>query len=269
MRKQGARVLKGAPANKTTRFFGAAKALPALERLSHDIQTTGGVPRDINLGGAFEPDVVLSVMQHLAAYWSDAPPERGSQRRKIATRLTVVHTFKQVLKNITPPDEDTSLDFQVKDGPESWIVENISDGGFGAIIPEVKGDWIKLGSLLGVQPETAKFWGAAVIRRITCDEFQQRCVGIQVLSNTIIPVKLSPTGAASTFNAMRDGDPAVLLSTTPDPNDEIALLLKVGSFTAGQALAMTVRGRVYQLIASKLIEGGDDFDWAKFRVLPQ
>ena len=58
-----------------------------------------------------------------------------------------------------PIEEDMSLDFQAKNAGESWIVENISEGGFGAIVPQVKGDWIKVGSLLGVQSETAQYWG--------------------------------------------------------------------------------------------------------------
>jgi cyclic-di-GMP-binding protein len=146
-------------------------------------------------------------------------------------------------------------------------VENVSDGGYGAIIPEVKGDWIQLGTLLGVRTETAPTWGAGVIRRLTCDDFRQRCVGIQVLSPTAIPVTLSPAATASSFSAMREGDPAVLLSTAPDKNDEIGLLLKVGSFTPGQAIEMNVRGRNYHLISGKLLEGGDDFDWARYKVI--
>jgi hypothetical protein len=66
---------------------------------------------------------------------------------------------------------------------------------------------------------------------------------------------------------MREGDPAVLLSTAPDKNDEIALLLKVGSFTPGQTIEMTVRGRSYHLISGKLLEGGDEFDWARYKVI--
>ena len=59
----------------------------------------------------------------------------------------------------------------------------------------------------------------------------------------------------------------MLLSTTPDKNGDIALLLKVGSYTPHQALQLTVRGKQYYLMPRKLVEGGDDFDWAKFKVM--
>jgi hypothetical protein len=269
MRKPAARVMKGTEHNPMMRYFGAGRALPALHQLMEDIQTKEGVPMDVNLGGTYDTNLVLSVMRHLAMYWSDKPPARASERRRIATRLTVVHGLEEVLRCIRPEEEESSLDFHMKDGSESWIVENVSEGGFGAIVPQVKGDWIKVGSLIGVQGETAQFWGAGVVRRLTRDEFQQRRVGIQLISKAIIPVKLWTAGTVSSFNVTRGGDLAVLLSTSPDKNGDVSLLLKVGTFTPTQTLEMNVRGKSYYLMPRKLVEGGDDFDLAKFRVMKE
>ncbi|HXD52143.1 MAG TPA: hypothetical protein VN689_09640, partial [Burkholderiales bacterium] len=218
----------------------------------------------------YEANLVRTVTQHLARYWSNDPPARNSQRRKIATRMTVVHGFRNTLRCITSDDDANSLDFVAHDGSESWIVENVSDGGFGAIIPLTKGeDWISVGMLLGVQRETAPHWGAGVVRRIARDEYQQRRIGIELLSNTLIPVNLAPAGTVSSFNATREGDTAVLLSTASDKKGEIALLLRGGGFTSGQMLEMSVRGKRYNIMPSKLVEGGDDFDWAIFKVVKQ
>jgi hypothetical protein len=267
MRQLPARVIKSTGQSPTTRFFGAGHALPALHKLMQDIKLKDGVPSDVHLGGEYDTALVLSVLQHLALYWADEPPARSTERRKIATRLTVVHGYQKVIAMVAD-SEEASLDFGQQDGTESWIVENISDGGYGAIIPQVKGDWVRLGSLLGLKAETSKFWGAGVIRRITRDEYQQRRVGIQVLSKAVIPVRLSPTGNVSSVNATRQGDQAILLSSTPDAQGEVELLMKVGSYTAGQSLEMHVRkGKSYLLMPSKLIEGADDFDWAKFKVM--
>jgi hypothetical protein len=206
-------------------------------------------------------------MQHLAMYWSDTPPARSSERRKIATRLTVVHGFKETYASVDPTTQENSLDFHQMDGSESWIVENVSEGGFGAIIPTLKSDWLKVGCLLGLQTETSKYWGAGMIRRITRDEFQQRRVGIQVLSKSVIPVTLTPSDSTSSFNASRSGDPGVLLSTAPDKNGEISLLLRDGSYSPRQALDMHVRGKIYYLMPSRLVEAGADFDLANFKVM--
>ena len=65
---------------------------------------------------------------------------------------------------------------------ESWIVENVSDGGYGAIIPAARSDWVRVGALIGLKTETAQHWGAGIIRRVARDQHQQRRVGVQVLS---------------------------------------------------------------------------------------
>jgi len=267
MRTPPARVTKGLEPNEMTRFFGAGKALPELEHLIEQIKATDAVPSHVNLGGIYASGLVLSTMQQLAMYWSDQPPARSSGRRKIVTRLTVVHGFLEVLRVVEPPAADEALDFEQATDTESWIVENVSEGGFGAVIPHVKGDWIKIGTILAVQTEASKFWAAAIIRRIARDEYQLRHVGIQLLAQEVIPVKLVRAGRASVANAMREGEPGVLLSTTPDKHGEIALLLRAGSYTPDQGLEMNVRGKQYHLAPRELVEGGDDFDWAKFKVM--
>jgi len=261
MREPPARVRKGATQTPTVRFFGAGRALPALRQLMQDIKQKDGVPSDVYLGGSFEKGLVLSVLEHLAMYWSDQAPARHSERRKIATRLTVLHGFQDMLAGLSD-DDATSLDFDgTKDG-ESWIVENASDGGYGAIVPKAKGDWVRVGSLVGLKTETAKFWGVGVIRRLTRDKFQQRCVGIQLLSKSVKVVQLAPADRGG----MDDGDQALLLSVAPDKNGEVDLLLHVGSFSKGQSLAMSGGGKSYLLMPSKLVEGGEDFDWARFKL---
>jgi hypothetical protein len=265
--KPPARIIKEAPAGPAIRYFGAGKALPVLQQLMEDIKANHGLPAEINLGGTYESGLVLSVLEHLATYWSDKPPARASIRRKIATRLTVVHGFEEILRAINVPEDNSSLDFlesQSGGGGESWIVENVSDGGFGAIVPQVKADWIKVGSLLAVRSETAVFWGAGVLRRVSRDEYQQRRVGIQLISKAVIPVALSPAESGSSQKS-RDAIPGVLLSTTPDKDGNVSLLMKIGSYTPSKPLEMNVRGKTYLLLPRKLVEGGDDFDLATFK----
>jgi hypothetical protein len=66
---------------------------------------------------------------------------------------------------------------------------------------------------------------------------------------------------------MREGNAAVLLSTTPDRHGNVGLLLNTGAYTANQSLEMDVHGKRYYLVPQRLVEAGEDFDLAKFRVL--
>jgi hypothetical protein len=253
----------------TARCFGAGGALAALNALIPEIRKHDRVPAELNLGAKFESDLVLSALQHLALHWSDAPPARRSERRRIAMRITVVHGFQALLRAIESLADDTSLDFEHAAATESWAIENVSGGGFGAIIPPVMGDWIKVGTLLGLQADATQSWGAGIIRRIVRDESRQRRVGIQQLAKAVIPVKLAPAGSVSQAGAARTDESALLLSTTPDKHGEISLLVRSGSGARDHALEMNVRGKRYHLMPRTLIESGDDYDWATFRVTQQ
>lgn len=268
MRKPPARVLKGVDHSSVVRYFGAGKGLEGLLALKDEIGETGAVPADLPLGGSYDVATVMPVLEHLLQYWADKPPARHSERRFMASRMTVVHGFGDLMRCLQPRGERgaASLDFADTENTESWIVENVSEGGYGAIIPQVRGDWVRVGSLVGYHTETVKYWGAGVVRRITRDEYQQRRVGIQTLGKVAIAITLTPIGTVPAANAVRDGDPAVLLSSAPDENQEVTVLMRVGSFTAGQELEMRVRGKGYLVQPVLLLEGGEDFDWVRLRL---
>jgi hypothetical protein len=262
------RLFKGVEPKATLRFFGASKGFAELIQLLGKILGTGAVPQDINLGGGHGKDNVIGTFRHLAQYWSEQPPARGAERRQTAGRITVVPGLKDILKTLDPSDDDT-LDFSLSQpaiSGESWIVEDVSDGGYGAIIPTVKSDWIKVGTLVGVQSEAAKYWGVGLIRRIVRDEKQQRHVGIQLLTTTAIPVKISMSQTLSFIDADREVERAILLSTGPDSQGELGVVMRGGLFNGRDSLHMTVRDKSFLLMPVSLVERGDDFDWAKFKV---
>ena len=163
---------------------------------------------------------------------------------------------------VLDPATSDALDFsqeQTAPSAESWIVVNVSEGGYGAIIPAQKSDWIKVGTLVGSQSEVSPHWGVGLIRRISRDEHQQRQVGIQLLTKAAIPIKIAKSGT--------EPQAAILLSTTPDKQGEVGVVLREGIFTGRDSLDMTVKGKGYLLMPSKMVEDGEDFDWAKFKVM--
>ncbi len=255
------RIVGDIPKAQTARFFGAGAALAKLQRVEATIRETGAVPSDVHLGGSYEGGVVLPVFRHLAAYWSDDAPERSTQRRHIATRMTVLHGLEEILRILDPANSD-ELDFSndaaSESSAESWIVENVSDGGCGAIIPAAKSDWVRVGALIGVKTEIAQHWGIGIIRRVTRDEHQQRRVGIQVPSKIVIAVRIGKHGAVA-------ADSALLLSTTPDKLGEVGVVMRDGIYNSRDSLDMTVNNKQYLLLPSRLAEGGEDFDWAMFK----
>jgi hypothetical protein len=260
-----ARLLKTADPAATLLFFGAGDGLTRLNLLSQLAHARGAVPADINLGGAYSHDVVLGVLKHLEQYWSDRAPARGSERRPTAARITVLPGADEIFA-VLDPSTSNDLDFSRNQTAESWIVENVSDGGCGAIIPSQKTDWVKVGTLIGMKGETSNYLGIGLIRRITRDSHQQRRVGIQLLTKAAIPVKVSKSNTMSSIDLDLSTETAILLSASPDANGEIGVLLGDSVFNGRDSYDLIFRDQSYVLTPSTIIEAGEDFDWAKFKV---
>ena len=255
------RLYKGVAPSESMRFFGAGDALAEFGRLSAEIAERGSIPSDVNLGGNYETEVFTGVLKHLVLQLAENPPARSSERRFTAGRITVVPGLDDIM-GVLDPESSDALDFsQQAAAPtaESWIVVNVSEGGYGAIIPPQKSDWIKVGTLVGVQNEVSPQWGLGLIRRIARDEHQQRQVGIQLLTRAAIPIRVTKPG--------REPQGAILLSTSPDKQGEVGLVLREGIFNASDSLEMAVKDKAYLLMPTGMLEDGEDFDWAKFKVM--
>jgi cyclic-di-GMP-binding protein len=212
---------------------------------------------------------VLGALQHLALIWAAAPLARSSDRRLVTGRITVVPGFIDAMQALDPSTSD-ELDFSHDEPAESWIVVNVSDGGYGAIIPALKSDWIRVGTLIGMQSEHSSRWMIGLIRRIASDEHNQRHVGIQTLSKTAIPIRVVRAGTTnSSFDAGREPQPAILLSTAPDAQGEVGIIMREGIFSVRDGLEMMIGGKSYFLQPVRLVEGGEDFDWATFKISQQ
>jgi hypothetical protein len=260
--KPPARLVARVTPAANVRYFGPAGAAERVEDLIGAITQSGVVPAEVNLGGTYETPLVVDVLKHLARYWSATPPARKDTRRQAVARIHIVHNFDDVLAIISGESDD--LDFQ--QNIETWTVENESDNGFGAFIPDSASDWLKVGTLLGIKLEDGNAWGVGIVRRLANHANQQRYVGIQTLAKGGARVKLFPVGARD----VSEGEDAVLLpSSAADSTGtgELQLLMRMGTFSPRRSYNMRAYERDYLLVPKTLIEGGQDFDMAKFRVM--
>jgi hypothetical protein len=265
--KSPSRLVRNVQPSANLLFFGAGEALNRLNLLSQLAAARGAIPSDINLGGAYPHDAVLGVLKHLAQYWSDKAPARNSERRPTAARITVLPGAGEIFNAlINPAAVGDDLDFSDSQSAESWIVENVSEGGCGAIIPSQKTDWIKVGTLIGMKGEVTNYLGIGLIRRISRDVHKQRRVGIQVLTKAAIPVQVSKNTTMSSLNFDLKPQDAILLDSAPDARGEIGVLLRGGVFNGRDGFDLHFRDQNYLLTPSTIVEVGDDFDWARFKV---
>lgn len=248
-------------AKPSLRFFSAGNVVAQLDEVIAKVEK-GQLPPDINLGATYKPEIVLEVLKHLALHWSPQPPVRRHERHRVVARLNVINGMDRILDCLDP---EASLSFGQA---ESWVAENISAGGFGAVIPQAKSDWVRVGAVLGVKPEGVNNWGIGIVRRMSRDTRQQGHVGVQTLAKAAKAVKLrampSQWGSGAAGRAA-DSQPAVLLSDGSGTLGEATLLMRPNSFSAAQSFEMTVNAGTRLLIPQELLDHGDDFDLGWFR----
>jgi hypothetical protein len=238
----------------TLRFFAAGKALQDLEALIGTVKTSGKVPAQLNLGGSYPAETVLDVLNHLALYWSPKPPERRHQRHRVKSRLDVVNGYDGVLAVLGGVTDHDSP------GAETWIVENVSAGGFGAGIPEIKGDWLKIGCLLGLQPEGGDNWVLGVVRRLQRELPQKGSVGIQTIARSARLVHLSVSGGAGS-------ETGILIADGSEAPGEVRVLMRAGAFAPGRNLEYRKGEATCLLMPQGVVESGEEYEVVKFREL--
>ncbi len=244
---------------KSLRYFGAGEALSEIDALDRAIQATHEVPASVNLSGAYPAEQVLRVLEHLAAHWSPAPLERKHPRHRVKSRLTVAWGFDGVLDALSP---GASLSFDASH-LESWIAENVSAGGMGALVQQVKGDWLRVGALLALQPEGGENWLLGVVRRITRTRTGDAQVGIQTLARQPSPVALQ-VQAGDTVSL--DTEPGILLAHAPSAQ-ETDVMVRPGVHVAGHNLLFERGGRTMVLVPAGVEERGVDYERVRCRQL--
>ena len=237
------------------RYLGAGAALAEAHEYAERLRVGGKPPQELGLAAGDAPWMALEVLRHLHLYWSPQAPERKAQRHAVKSRLSVAYGYDGVVGVLGGSD---SLDFDNRNA-ESWIVENVSAGGFGAVVPQLKGDWLRVGALLALQPEGGSNWVLGVVRRVTKTAAQQARVGIETLSKTPLLSKFAVSGVASASEQgvlLKDGDAA-----------ETRIVLKPGIFAPAQNLEIARGERHHVYIPQAVAEHGEDYEIARFREL--
>jgi hypothetical protein len=247
-----------------TRFFGPGDASKRIARYIEQIERNGSIPEDMNLGLQVEVPVVLDTLQHLARYWGPALPERREARRRRTEHVTVVHEFAEVVANAG----GLFFESPFVSNDEEWIVENESQGGFGAYVPKALGGWLRVGCLIGVRREEGVAWGVGIVRRVVSDEHGNRYVGIQMLATGGAAVTVfSDRAPGGSGDLSSHGELCILLPSSSMQSGEATLLLRLGVFSPRRSLEMRAYDKEYALMPVAVVQTGEDFEVARFRIV--
>ena len=237
------------------RFFAPGSAHRVLQDLIRVVER-GEVPKDLNLGGEYPARVVLPVLRHLALYWAPEPPQRSHPRHPVKTRMAVVQGFDDCLTLFSGDVARLGKERSA----ESWVVENVSLGGFQARV-ETLSEWLKIGVLLGMQPEGGENWVLGVVRRCSKESENRACVGIQSLSRQARSIELRPrTAGFSATGAI----PGICLDDLVADGD-VRVVLPLGNFDVRESLEFFDGERRCLLTPIELETSGANFEIARYR----
>lgn len=157
---------------------------------------------------------------------------------------------------------------------ESWTVENESEGGFGAILPSLENEWVRIGSLVGLRHNGDQYdWQIGVVRRLTKVNSEQLYAGIQMLNYTSFAVKLEGLTKAKHFNLSVSGVPDLSQMTEKNgllmisEEKQASLLMQTAEYASDKVLKLVGREKIVTVKLKEVFEKGVDWTWSQLEVL--
>ncbi|MCL2523012.1 MAG: hypothetical protein FWF20_00040 [Betaproteobacteria bacterium] len=243
-------------AKPSLRFYRPGPAHAQLCELLHSIERGGELPADIDLGGQYPGRTLLPVLRHLVAYLAPVPPQRQHDRHRVRHQVTVLNGLVNAFVVFSGEFGDRPAGLHM----ENWAVDNVSRGGFGAVVGNSP-DWLRVGALLTIQPEGGDNWLLGIVRRYYREGEGKAQVGIETLARNVLAVELK--ARASSSYAVVGGTPGLLLENRGEPG-EVRVVLPPASFDLKEALVCVIDGRRCQLSPMALVEHTTDYELARY-----
>lgn len=246
-----------AQAAASQRFFKPAGAHAAMLAVLRELERGGDIPAEINLGGQYSVRFILPVLRHLTAYLAPIPPQRRHARHRVKHRMSVLNGLINAFVVFSGDFGGRPAGLEM----ESWVVENVGRGGFGALLSGIPTEWLRVGALLAVQPEGGDNWLLGIVRRYHRETESEARVGIEALARTVVSVELKVRTVSACAAA---SVPGLLLEDGGAP-DEVRLVLPPASFDLRENLEYSRDGAHFLLAPVALLEQNDDYELARYR----
>ncbi len=161
---------------------------------------------------------------------------------------------------------------------ERWVMENESEGGYGANINDQADDWVRLGKLVGLKPEKKGHWNVGVIRRMRRISPHQQYVGIEVIAERPTALLLRADKSENRPLSIEGIDSVGFVMPIPTlylkaaqadhPGNQVdSLILQSAEYAKGRELWFNAKGFTYHIRLKQAVERGDDWLRASFDVL--
>lgn len=229
------------------RYFSGIAAADAALALARRVEG-GDLPDALSLDDMPARDQLAKLLRHLAMNWALDPPTRQYRRHSLGGALAVANGIKH-LHHVLRGARDEAVIYR-------WEMSDASLGGIGATAPTASAEWVRVGSLVGMQPSGGDNWLVGVVRRYLRGRDARGTVGIETLSTTARPLEV--------FSERQSGEAVAL--DDPVSGAVVRLAINGTGYSAEYPLHASINGRHVRLDPVELIERGTNFDLARFRV---
>lgn len=276
------------------RFFSAAKAIPKISDIIDHHEHTF-FQQEERSRNVFMPSGKLTVLKHLQLYWGKNQPSRIQDRQQVTATLNVIHGMKTIGQMVTRIDQGNLVNVpahEVSDvnnlvsaqvssnlssgTPETWVILDASEKGFGGVIPKNMGAWVKIGDLCAIKLEGSQIWWVGMIRRLKIgdDGFMQ--FGIEVLAKKPLAVLLRAHNnnvvagfeweAGIEMTIAKDLQ-VILLPDSNNSYANAAMLMESGSFVLNAVFELVMGTKNRSIKLTGMLEEGGDYERVSFSLL--
>jgi cyclic-di-GMP-binding protein len=225
---RGPRRIRNAENEKTYRYWATKKLVAHLVELRDSLKD-GAAPNELGLSEDVRPAEAMELLDHLVRQWSPLMGrEQRRQPRQVTKKLvSVAHGLSDIIGCVrhgsgeedavyTPNlAYDEIVDVHVYgfvtartrerapqttpvpkglNGVETWVMQDESECGYGAVVETRQADWLRVGVLTAIQLDRDGTWALGVLRRLSRINDTESSVGIETIPDKVSVVMLYGKG---------------------------------------------------------------------------
>jgi hypothetical protein len=212
------------------------------------VQAEKAIPASLNLGNNYPPSMVVDVLDHLASYWSPIPPQRSHVRHRVKSRMGVVSALAASFRCLAAKGNAQAA--------ESWLVEDVSQGGMRATAALAKDSRLAINTLLLMQPEGGSNWLLGVVRRFSRESETSASLGIETLTKQPRALCVDSGGIQT----------EVILIDPWETSAQVRVALPATAWEDNIAMTFSDEGKSVKLFPDGQVQCGPDYLIGRYRV---
>ena len=279
------------------RYWGVGMLLVTISKTVEQLKE-GEMPARLGLGEECRLPACLDLIELITSRWAGKGRTRVHERKVNVDSVEVLQGLKEILLHLNParrveqvskPSRESTdiatavMDFKrsaldeenlesepltgapdlFQTSPREWIMENESLSGFGAAFEAGSKIRLKVGTLVGLRPESHKHFAIGVVRRINKDLSSRVHVGILTLTQTPILVELNFSENAAKNKFME----AVYLPESSHSGLARSILMSTSAYVNGQIMQLVAQGKSYSIRLHQPLEQTAEYTRVNFEVL--